>query len=128
MEEPTPSQNLSDPFAGLNLASQSQQVSSFQLKRAPIPLFSQANDQNQPPKDNAEVNVSQLDFLGTPDFITPADLFQLEYNPNNQDAKNQRSPAQLSPNRAKRPRGEGRILLLDLWKLKTGAIFLSLPN
>ena len=52
---------------------------------------------------------SQQGFLSTPDFITPVDQFQLEYDPGNKEARHQRSPAQLSPNRIKRPRkaGEG---------------------
>lgn len=74
-------------------------------ERPPVPLFAATGAHLSQP----EVALSQQDFLGTPDFITPVDQFQLEYDPANKDARHQRSPARLSPNRNKRARkaGEG---------------------
>lgn len=105
--EPPSSMSLSDPFEKMKLVSQSQPMPSYQLKM-PVPLFNQNNDQNAFPRDGHDVPVSQLDYLATPDFITPGEAqFGLEYDPDNQQAKLQRSPAQLSPNRAKRARATG---------------------
>jgi wee1-like protein kinase len=108
--EPTPSGQLSDPFKNMCIASQ-QPIGApgGATQRPPVPLFSQTVPTTYqfngpaPVADGPDVPCSQLDYLGTQDFNTPADLFDLEYDPGAPAAR-QRSPAQLSPNRIKRAR------------------------
>ena len=110
-QEPTASQ-VGKFLNNMSIESQSMQPS--QRERPPVPLFSQAPGSGPQPgagtqqlSDGDGVECSQLiDYapMATPDFITPADQFGLEYEPGNNDAKHQRSPAQLSPNRLKRAR------------------------
>lgn len=105
---PTPSGHLSDPFKNMCLASQQRTNDSLESQRPPVPLFSQAAARQSQPIAHAEscdVPCSQLEYLATQDFITPADQFGLEYEPGAANGvRHQRSPAQLSPNRIKRAR------------------------
>ena len=103
---PTPFAPLSDPFKNMCLASQGAvEPPAAPCRRAPVPLFSQAtNNHHSNSNGSGDVPCSQMDcMLGTQDFITPADQFDLEYDPQGPAAR-QRSPARLSPNRFKRPR------------------------
>jgi len=106
----TPSGQLSDPFKNMCLASQQPMgPPGAASQRPPVPLFSQTvpttyqNFGNGAVADGPDVSCSQLDCLGTQDFNTPADQFDLEYDPGAPAAR-QRSPAQLSPSRIKRAR------------------------
>ncbi len=109
--EPTPAtQQLSDPFKNMCIASQATLgAPGAASQRPPVPLFSQTVpttyqiNVNQGVADGPDVSCSQLDYLATQDFNTPADQFDLEYDPGAPAAR-QRSPAQLSPNRIKRAR------------------------
>jgi hypothetical protein len=100
-QEPTPSAQLGASMQAMAIATQPQHMPVSQ-DRAPVPLFSQAQLEAMP--------MSQLGSqAGAPfsqvDFITPVDAqFDLEYDPSNSQANRQRSPAQLSPSRAKRAR------------------------
>lgn len=96
----TPSGQLTFDLKTMSLGSQH---GGSTQERPPVPLFAAAGAHLSQP----EVALSQQDFLGTPDFITPVDQFQLEYDPANKDARHQRSPARLSPNRNKRARKAG---------------------
>lgn len=99
---------MQNNFRGLNIQSQSVEVS--QRMRAPPPLFSQnagpgpANGEDAPQLCSQFASQAYYEQMGTPDFITPVDQFQLEYEPGNKEARHQRSPARLSPNRIKRAR------------------------
>ena len=86
-------------FKNISLTSQTMTVSQAP---PPPPLFSQGFNAIE----CVEAPLcSQSDLpLCTPDYITPADQFNLEYDPNDKELKQQRSPAQLSPSRIKRPR------------------------
>lgn len=103
-QEASASQGLSN-FGSLCLSSQPQHSQLSQDSR-PVPMFASSED--------AAVECSQQDvlvsqeMLGTQDFITPADQFQLEYDPINGEANQQRSPGRISPNRMKRPRKDVR--------------------
>lgn len=106
----TPSGQLSDPFKNMCLASQQPTgPPGAASQRPPVPLFSQTvpttyqNNGIGTVADGPDVSCSQLDCLGTQDFNTPADQFDLEYDPGAPAAR-QRSPAQLSPSRIKRAR------------------------
>ena len=107
----TPSGQLSDPFRNMCIQSQGMAApSGAHFQRPPVPLFSQippttsnATAANGAGCDGADIPCSQIDYLGTQDFITPADQFDLEYDPG-VPAVRQRSPAQLSPSRIKRAR------------------------
>ena len=107
--QPTPSAQLGAGFKNMSLSSQSAASGTQGDARPPVPLFSEAppvpvSSQQLPlPPPPLEIPLSQQDCLGTQDFITPVDQFNLEYDP--RDAK--RSPARLSPNRGKRPRSGG---------------------
>jgi hypothetical protein len=74
-------------------------VSSQQLPLGPP----QAPAPQQQQQQQMDIPLSQQDYLGTQDYITPNDQFNLDYDP--RDAK--RSPARLTPNRVKRPRQSG---------------------
>lgn len=114
----TPSGQLSDPFTNMRLASQAtlQQAQPSQaMERPPVPLFSQAmrmEDGGPQPSQlpsaaqpEMDMRCSQLSYLATPDFITPADQqFDVECERGTREVKHQRSPIQLSPNRIKRAR------------------------
>lgn len=117
--QPTPSAQLGNSLKAMSLSSQSMGNPSTQDK-PPVPLFSEgggppvASQQLPLPPHStgglAPLEIPSQEFLGTQDFITPVDQFVLEYDP--KDAK--RSPARLSPDRAKRPRqggagGQGRV-------------------
>ena len=113
----TPSGQLSDPFNKMCLLSQvPMNMCDGPSQRPPVPLFSQAaptTSQSQPfngsgpAAEGPDVPCSQLEYLGTQDFMTPADQFDLEYDPAGPGAR-ERSPAQLSPNRIKRARKSDR--------------------
>ena len=100
------SQQLSDPFKNMYLASQQQQQ---QQIKAPVPLFS-ASQQHQEqqgisPLGGPDVPVSQCDLgMSSQDFITPADQFDVDCDMVSQRGVRQRSPAPLSPNKMKRAR------------------------
>ena len=105
--QPTPSAQLGQHFDTMSLSSQSQPAAcgaGTQDRVPPVPLFADSGpgDSRQLPSLDIPA-LSQHDLLGTQDFATPVDQFGLEYDP--KDAK--RSPARLSPERAKRPR-QGR--------------------
>jgi wee1-like protein kinase len=112
--QPAPSQKLSDQMLrSMTLASQP--VPPAPTQRAPVPLFHDppppAATQAPPPPPPASLQPhAQLpppsQMGGTQaatqaDFATPADQFDLAYDP----ADRARSPARLEPNRAKRARG-----------------------
>ncbi len=101
-QEPTPSGQLSNPFDKLCLSSQPH-LSQLTQDRPPVPMFSEDCLSSQQPQ---EMLCSQ-EVLGTQDFITPVDQFQLDYDPADKAVVHQRSPARLSPNRVKRPRKDG---------------------
>ena len=113
----TPSAQLTGDLIKMCLLSQQQQQPSQAFERPPVPLFSQAelHPSQAPaaaPPDGlgfgGDVRCSQMDYLATPDYITPADQqFDVDCDPGNKDAKHVRSPAQLSPNRGKRARKLG---------------------
>lgn len=98
-------------------------------QRPPVPLFSQAAPQQGDARggDLGEANdvpCSQVEYLGTQDFITPADQFGgIDANEPATGVRHQRSPAQLSPNRIKRARRNDavagrRLISLHFWSLK----------
>jgi len=99
---------MQNNFRGLNI--QSQSVEASQIMRAPPPLFSQnagpgpTNGEDAPQFASQLASQAYYEQMGSPDFITPVDQFQLEYEPGNKEARHQRSPARLSPNRIKRAR------------------------
>ena len=111
-----PASQLGAGFTKMSISSQSTQPGgsgATQGEKPPVPLFAEgppvsaqlplppaapAHGAHAPPP--LEIPLSQQDFLGTQDFITPVDQFNLDYDP--KDAK--RSPARLTPNRVKRPR------------------------
>lgn len=110
--QPTPSAQLGQGFKAMSLSSQGGTQGG--PERPPVPLFSAggppvSSQQLQPAPPPGlpplEIPLSQQDYLGTQDFITPVDQFNLEYDP--RDAK--RSPARLTPNRVKRPRNGGSV-------------------
>ena len=100
------SQELGAGLKAMSLSTQSQSTGGMATQeRPPVPLFADgppvASAQLQPVPLPLDIpSLSQQDFLGTQDFVTPVDQFQLDYDP--KDAK--RSPARLSPDRVKRPR------------------------
>ncbi len=108
-----PASQLGAGFNKMSISSQSTQPGgsgAAQGEKPPVPLFAEGppvSSQQLPLPPAAhhappplEIPLSQTDFLGTQDFITPVDQFNLDYDP--KDAK--RSPARLTPNRVKRPR------------------------
>lgn len=108
-----PASQLGAGFTKMSISSQSTQgggSAATQGDKPPVPLFAEGPPVSSqqlplPPAGHPvppplEIPLSQQDFLGTQDFITPVDQFNLDYDP--KDAK--RSPARLTPNRVKRPR------------------------
>ncbi|PRW60946.1 Wee1 kinase [Chlorella sorokiniana] len=108
-----PASQLGAGFTKMSISSQSTQPGGSGAaagEKPPVPLFAEGppvSSQQLPlppaghqPLPPLEIPLSQTDFLGTQDFITPVDQFNLDYDP--KDAK--RSPARLTPNRVKRPR------------------------
>lgn len=119
----------------MSLSSQSELGSGSGLggganKPPPVPRFEESSNPHVPvssqqlplPPPQLEIPLSQADPLGTQDFITPVDQFNLDYDP--RDAK--RSPARLTPNRVKRPRQAGGSAGVRggvvLWGASCGAV------
>lgn len=135
-QEPTPSGQLSDPFNKMCLASQAMTQAPRPSQRPPVPLFSQAAPQPSQTRaaeygDGGDLPCSQLDYLATPDFITPADQFGGMENDPNAVVKHQRSPVQLSPNRIKRARRnavEGMVVGGCATKLNRAMRFVCINN
>ena len=123
--QPTPSAQLGAGFKNMSLSSQSVPSGGggATQERPPVPLFAEgpapaagpvsSQQLHMAPPPPLEIPLSQGmgEYLGTQDFITPVDQFNLDYDP--KDAK--RSPARLTPNRVKRPRQGGSAGVRGGW-------------